>query len=334
MAGGTSRRAVLAGLTTVGIVGARTAHASNFYQGKTITVLCGFNPGGGVDLGTRLIADNIGAHIPGNPTVIVQHMEGAGGLISANYLVAKAHPDGLTLAVPGRSWVLKPALGFANARFDAMKLAYIGSTGATNCVAYVNASAGVRTAEELKASKRKIVFGALPTGTVTAAVPRLLSQLGWPIDVVAGYSNTSRIVLAMDQKEVDAIYTPEASLARRRDLIETGRIIPLIQTVPTLPNVPTANSLVEPGDRPIMAIAHDQVSVGMPIVAPPGTPLERVDILRTAFMAMTKTQTYKDHAKRIDEPFDMPISGPELEIKIREMISNITPATITAYSKL
>src|SRR5262245_20482754 len=151
-------------------------------------------------------------------------MEGAGGLIAANYLAAKAAPDGLTLGVPGRGWVLRPLLGFANARFDPFAFGYVGSTGATNSVAYIRADTGIRTPADLNAATRKILFGGLPGTSMNTAIPRLLNQLGWPVDLISGYQNTPRIILSIEQRELDGIYTPEASFARRRDLVDSGRI--------------------------------------------------------------------------------------------------------------
>ena len=84
----------------------------------------------------------------------------------------------------------------------------------------------------------------------------------------------------------------------------------------------------------LMALAHDQASVGMPLVAPPGTPADRVEILRAAFMAMTGTTDYREHARRIEEPFDAPIPGADLERKVRELMGYITPENVAAYGKL
>jgi hypothetical protein len=138
----------------------------------------------------------------------------------------------------------------------------------------------------------------------------------------------------MEQKELDAIYTPESSFVRRRDLLDTGKVLPLFQTIASIPGIPTADQLVEPKDRALMAVAHDQASVGMPLVAPPGAPPDRVEILRAAFMAMTKTEAFKEHARRIEEPWEAPISGPELEKQIAALIANITPETAAAYQKI
>jgi tripartite-type tricarboxylate transporter receptor subunit TctC len=330
-----TRRQALAGLSAgAASLKAGFARAADFYDGKTISIICGYNPGGGVDLGTRLIGENIGRFIPGSPRVIVQNMEGAGGLIAANHLYAKSAPDGLTLAVPGRDWVLKPLLNFPNARFDPLKFQYIGSTGAINIVAYVNAASGVREAMDLKTAKRKIVFGGLPGTSMNTAVPALLGQLGWQVEMIRGYDSTPRIIHAMEQKELDGIYTPDSSFVRRRDLIDNKSVIPLFQSDPVVPGLPTAVSLVEAKDRSLMVLAHGQVSVGMPLVAPPGTPTVLVDVLRQAFMAMSKDAAFEAHARRVEEPVGAAISGADLEQKVRKLTANITPETVQAYARL
>src|SRR5438132_9212348 len=81
--------------------------AADFYQGKTLTVIVGYAPGGGVDATARAITRHLGRFIPGQPNIVVQNMEGAAGLIAANYLHQRAAPDGLTLAIPGRSWYIE-----------------------------------------------------------------------------------------------------------------------------------------------------------------------------------------------------------------------------------
>jgi tripartite-type tricarboxylate transporter receptor subunit TctC len=329
-----SRRAVLGGVAAWWALADRAlAQTPELYAGKTITVICGYNPGGGVDLGTRLIADNIGRHIAGSPKLIVQNMEGAAGLIAANHLYAKGSSDGLTLAVPGRDWILKPFLGFPNARFDPLKFHYIGSTGATNVVGYVNAAAGIQSAADLKNASRKIRIGGLPGTSVNTAVPTLLAQLGWPIQVIKGYANTPAIILAMEQGELDGIYTPDSSFARRRDLIESKKVLPLFQSSPG-GDVPELRSLVAEQDRGLMDLAHGQIIIGMPLVAPPGTPADRVEVLRAAFMAMATDPEFEKHARRIDEPLGAPLSGATLQEAVARMIKTITPATVEAYSKL
>ena len=332
MDGRITRRSLVAGVSASLI--ASSARAADFYAGKTLVIVCGYNPGGGVDLGTRLIAEHIGPFIPGAPRVIVQNMEGAGGIVAANHLYNQAAPDGLTLAVPGRDWLLKPLLGFKNARFEPLKFGFVGSSGANNDVAFVHQATGVRDAEAMRAAKRPVLFGGLPGVTINSAVPKVLEILGWPVKVIGGYENTSRIIQAMEQRELDAIYTAGISFARRRDLLDSGTVRQVFQSVPLIPGLPTAASLVAEKDRPLMALAHGQLTLGMPLVAPPGVPPERLATLRAAFDAMARDPAFIDHARKIDEPTGAPLDGPALEAGARAIIAGITPETVAAYSRL
>jgi tripartite-type tricarboxylate transporter receptor subunit TctC len=80
--------------------------AADFYQGKTLTVIVGYAPGGGVDASARAMTRHLGRFIPGQPNIVVQNMEGAAGIVSVNYLERRVAPDGLMLAIPGRSWYI------------------------------------------------------------------------------------------------------------------------------------------------------------------------------------------------------------------------------------
>src|SRR5690606_27946981 len=124
--------------------GAATAQATadDYYQGKRITIVVGYNPGGGIDTAGRLMAKHLGRFIPGNPTIIVQNMEGGAGIIAANYL-ARANPDGLTLAVPGRIWFVVGVVKNPSAKFDPATLTYVGSTGSVNSALWMRPDSGI-----------------------------------------------------------------------------------------------------------------------------------------------------------------------------------------------
>ena len=136
----------LIGLLALGAPAQGQDPVADFYKGKTITIICGYPPGGGVDAGARLIAQHLPKFIPGAPGIIVQNMPGAGGLVAANHLYAKADRDGLVLGLPGRDWVLHPTLGLPGGMFDALKYSYIGSTGASNSFGWFRAEAAAAEA--------------------------------------------------------------------------------------------------------------------------------------------------------------------------------------------
>ena len=142
-------------------MGISAAHAEDFYQGKTLTVIVGFAPGGGVDTTARVVARHLVRFIPGQPGLVVQNMEGAAGLVATNYLDKRVAPDGLTLAMPGRSWYVEGVLKGAGVQFDVNKLSYIGSPGALNSAMYVRLATGVTTLAALKVSPKPLIFGTL-----------------------------------------------------------------------------------------------------------------------------------------------------------------------------
>lgn len=227
------------------------AAAADFYAGKTVTIIIGFPPGGGVDAGARLLQRHLGKFIPGNPSIVVQHMPGASGLIAANHLYAKAERSGLTLGLPGRDWVMYSALQLSAAQFDALKYSFIGSTGAVNNYGWVRADLGIKSVAELKASPRKIVIGALSPATVTASVPNMLIGHGYPLQVVTGYRGTVQIVHAIEQNEAHGIFTNLATFSRRPDMLDKT-VIRLFQVLPEVKHLPLVETLVPEETRPLM----------------------------------------------------------------------------------
>src|SRR3954462_14524793 len=161
--------AVLVALFSM-IVGT-AARAADYYQGKTLTVIVGYAPGGGVDATARVITRHLGRFIPGRPNIVVQNMEGAAGIVSVNHLDRRVAPDGLTLAVPGRSWYIEAILKRSGVTFDPTRFTYIGSPGTVSAAGYVRTSTGVKSFDDLKSSSKTITFGALGSTTPTAMAP-------------------------------------------------------------------------------------------------------------------------------------------------------------------
>src|SRR5436309_14910428 len=117
-------RAVILGAGLIGILAvvSSTSRAADFYQGKTLTVIVGYAPGGGVDASARAITRHLGRFIPGRPNIVVQNMEGAAGIVSVNHLDRRVAPDGLTLAVPGRSWYIEAIVKRSGISFEPTRL--------------------------------------------------------------------------------------------------------------------------------------------------------------------------------------------------------------------
>jgi tripartite-type tricarboxylate transporter receptor subunit TctC len=307
------------------------AAAEEFYAGKNVAVIVGFAPGGGVDTTARTVARHLVRFIPGQPGLVVQNMEAAAGLIAATHMTRRVVPDGLTLAVPGRSWFIEGIVKSPGVIFDPTTFSYIGSPGAVNSVMYVRAATGVKSFADLKASPRTLIFGALRSNTPTAMVPAMLARRGAP---VPSYGSTARVLIALRQGEVDGFFTVEDSFAHQEDMIESGLVVPILQTKPKLPGVPVLRDLLPASDGPLLTLVLALEDFGLPLVGPPGMAAERVEVLRQAFLKMGRDPDYQAEAARMTMPVGAPIGGAQLATMVNELAVTTSPDVIAAYRRL
>ena len=316
------------------VVAAIAAHAADFFAGKTLTLIVGYAPGGGVDNTARVVGRHLVRFIPGNPGLLVQNMEGAAGLVAMNYVDKRVTPDGLTVAMPGRSWYVEGALKGPGVAFDVGKLTYIGSPGEVNSSLFVRTAAGAATLAALKASPKPVLFGTLGSTTPTAMVPALLAAQGYPIKLISGYVSTARIILALEQGEIDAFWTVDDSFARRHDLIDKNIVHPILQTRPRVSGIPLLGDVVPEKQHPLLMLLEAPEDFGLPLIAPAGVPPERVQILRKAFLAMAADPDYQADATKAELPVGSPIDGARLQAKISQLAQAATPDIVAAYREL
>lgn len=306
--------------------------ADNFYAGKTLTVIAGFRPGGGVDNNARLVGAHIGKFIPGHPTVINKNMGGAAGARLANHMYKIAKPDGLTIALPGRTWMFSKLFKDPGIRFDPLKFPYIGSPGPVNNKLWVRADLGIRSVADLKKSKRRIIFGGLSQRASNTVVPRILSRQGWPIRALHGYKGTSKIMLALEQKEVDGIFASESTLRNNRgDLIDNKVIVPLLQAKPFEKGLPVLDDLVSAKAKPLLKLVLASSNFGVIALVAPGTPKARVETLRAAYAAMMKDPAFKADAKRRAISVDRPLSGEEVLADLKDVLNGADQKVVDDY---
>ena len=118
------------------IAGADAQPADQFYKGRTVAMIIGFEPGGGYDIYARLAARHLGAHLPGKANVVPQNMPGAGGLSAMNYIYRQAAKDGSAIGAPHGNIALGQLLGGPNIEYDARKFHWVGRTTSTIDVHY------------------------------------------------------------------------------------------------------------------------------------------------------------------------------------------------------
>ena len=330
--------ALVAGLMLVVCFATAGSAQSSFFAGKTITLYCGFSPGGGVDSEARIAARHLARFIPGNPTIVVKNMPGAGGIVLANHIYKGAEADGLTLAMPGRSgFLLSKIVKDKNVTYDLAKFAFIGGAGSTNSILWLRKDSGVTNVDQLKATKREIVVGAWSARAQNAIVPKVLQKYeGWPFKVVHGYPGTNEVIIAIERGELDGLYSHQGSVQSiRPDLITKGDLVPVVQTFEEYPNVPTIESLISnPQERALLGLLSAPSRIGLPLLAPPGIPADRLEILRKAHAQMARDKEYVEEAEKRGLPVGQPISGEELQTLIGQTLSSVPDEVLQEYLEL
>jgi tripartite-type tricarboxylate transporter receptor subunit TctC len=308
-----------------------------FYKGKTIRIIVGFSAGGGFDIYSRAIARHIGKHIPGNPTVIVENMTGAGSLVAANHTYKVAKPDGLTIGHFIGGLLMQQLLGTPGIEFDARKFEYVGVPVRDNPVCALTKASGVSSIESWMASKAPLKLGSTAPGSNTDDVPRILqSALGLPIQLIAGYKGTADMRLAAESGELaGGCWSWDAMKGMWSSKLKSGEAVVVLQTVsqphPDLPKVPLAIQFANTQEarQLIQTGIHDINAIIRPYALPPGTPKEQVQILRKAFMDTLKDGDFVSEAMKSNLGLD-PLSGEELESTVKGMFK-ITPALVARF---
>jgi tripartite-type tricarboxylate transporter receptor subunit TctC len=308
----------------------QVAAAQDFYKDKTIRFIVGQGAGGGYDTYTRTIARHIGKHIPGNPSAVVENMTGAGSLVSANYLFNNAKPDGLTIANWNSAFVLNQALGDRNVKFDARKFGWIGAPSKGVPVFVVMAFAGVKSFDEMLKAGKSIRVGGTAPGSHSIDLPLMLNKmLGTKFNVVSGYQGTAQVRLAMQRREVDGDFTNwESVIATRRDMVDAKgdeRLLPLLiharLTDAEVKSVPLFTDVLGSElNRATYNAYMSQMEYQRPLTVAPGTPRERLEILRRAFKATLGDPEFQAQAAKAKLDITL-VSGEEAERIVREVLA-------------
>jgi tripartite-type tricarboxylate transporter receptor subunit TctC len=311
------------------------AHAQGtpFYQGKTIRIIVGFTPGGLYDQYARILSKHLPKHIPGNPTIIVQNMPGAGSLTATNYVYGVAKPDGLTLGMVGSGIYLDQLLGRQEVQFDMRKLNYIGSVDQRDLLLYMRADAPWKTVDDIAGAKELPKCGATGTSDLTTIVVNVLEEtLGLKFNNVRGYPGGVEIDLAIEKGEIHCRGTGITTHFARepyftwhktgfdRHIIQTG-----VKRDPRLADAPTLSELMDkkqtPGlSRSVARLMLVSATLGRPMIATPGIPTDRVKILREAYVKTFKEPEVIAEAKKSRLDLEM-LSGEEVEKEMREVMN-------------
>ncbi len=316
------------------------ASAEELYKGKTIRFIVGFAAGGGFDTYTRMIARHFGKHVPGNPSVLVENMTGAGSMIAANHVYNRSEPDGLTVGNFIGPLVLQQFLGNPGAKFDGRKFGWLGVPTPDSGVCALTKASGIKTVEDWLASKKPIKLGGTAPGSTTDDGPKLVSAaIGLPIQLISGYKGTADIRLAADGGEIDGgCWAWESVKPTWAKGIESGAVNIVLQTMyeshPELKQVPLATKYAKTEDaRELLKVVNGPYGVlARPYSVPPGTPKDRLEILQKAFMATTRDPALLAEAEKAKVDFK-PTDGPTTARMFAE-IYEMKPATVARLKEI
>jgi tripartite-type tricarboxylate transporter receptor subunit TctC len=303
-----------------------------FYRGKTITLVVASGAGGGYDFFARSLAKHMGRHIPGNPTLIVQNMPGAGGARMVNFIYNVGTQDGTTLGVPLAPAAMAQVLDPSPIKYDATRLHWIGNLENSVGILFVWHGSPVKTVADTL--KRVTPLAGSGKSSATYQIPILANALlGTRFNVVLGYPGAAEMENAIERGEVDGRAAVWQTLnATQPNWINEGKVRIIVQSVlkraPQLPDTPTYIELAKTDEaKKIFEFLAFQNVTGRTLIAPPGVPKDRVAALRRAFDAAVKDPVMLSELTRLGMQIE-PSAGEEVQSVVERMIA--TPPEIVA----
>jgi len=320
---------LLAGL---GLVPAAEADAvSDFYSGRTVRLIVATPAGGPYDNHARLLARHLSDHIPGHPTIVVENLAGATGMLAANYVYNIAPQDGSVLANLHNMLPLIKALGQSEVKVDPARFNWIGNMTREVGDVIVSSTSPVKTIEDAK--RVTAVIGAPSPMALGAIYPRVMNYaLKTKFRVVTGYDGAAGVEHAMEQGEVegDAGDTWFSGQGNTYDWFKAGKIRVLVligNRTPDLPDVPLLVDLApNADDKALLELFSAPYTIGKPTAVGPKVPAERVAVLRAAYSATMKDPAFLADAKKLGAEV-APVTGEELARLIAKLM-NLPPALI------
>lgn len=338
-----SAKAYFLCLLISGLIGpnfAADASTHDYFKGKTIRIIVGASPGGAFDTYARTIGRHLGKHIPGNPIVAVENMTGAGGLVVANHLYKVARTDALTIGSFNGGLLMGQILDRPGIEFDGRRFEYIGVPAKLDSVCALTRTSGVTSFQKWKDAKSPVKLGGTAPGSNLVDMPKILAAIfHLPTQVITGYKGFADVRLAADSGELDgACGGWDGIKLLWEKQIESGEISIILQgrnqPLPELPKVPLVLDFArsEEDRGLIQAGIHDPALLSLLYSLPPGTPKDRVRLMRKAFMDTVSAPEYLADARKSRLNIE-PASGEELEQTV-ERLFKLPPERVNKLKEI
>jgi tripartite-type tricarboxylate transporter receptor subunit TctC len=299
-----------------------------FYQGKSVDVIIGYPPAGSNDVYARLVARQIGKHIPGNPNVVPKNMPGAGSFLAVNHVYGVAPKDGTVLAIGAPTTALDERLGTANVRFKTAELGWVGRIDSLINIVFMWHTSKVKTFAD--AQKIESTLSGTGAGSTVSIYPTVMNNVfGTKFKLIMGYKGSADAQLAVQRGEVEGHSTSWTAVkVGHPDWWPKKTISILVQFSlsrhPELPNIPTAIELARNDEeKQVLSAIMVAAEVGSAFFTTPGVPPERLAALRRAFDATMKDPEFLADAKKIKLTVG-PMNGEALQ-KLITTVSNLSP---------
>lgn len=279
---------------------------SDFYSGKTISMIVASGPGGGYDLYARTLVRHYPRLIPGNPNIVIQYLPGGGGIVAANNVYELARRDGTGMGMLSSSTFLLAAVGDTNTKFNNLKFTFIGNMNEEVDTCSVWHTTGIKSADDLKT--REVIVGTAGAGSNSHTFPvGMNSVLGMKFRPIAGYQGGTPIrVTAMERGELQGmcgvfVSTLNAQLAKQ---VADGDLKVILQMGlsrhPAFKDVPNALELAKtPEGHAALELLFAQLALGRPVLGPPEVPADRAAALQKAFDATMNDSQFRADAEKL-----------------------------------
>ncbi len=332
------RSALLCSLLFIAVLGssARADPIEDFYRAHNVDLVVGYSAGGGYDTYARVLARHMSKYIPGNPTIVVQNMPGAGSLKAANYIYGVAPKDGSVFGTFGRGLAMEPLIGTSATRFDARTFAWLGSGSNEFSMFVLRREAPVQTWSDMQTTPFTVSGeGSGSDPDIYAAV--LKNGFGVKLKLISGYPGTAEMALAIDRGEVDgrASWSWSSLKTLKPEWLANKEVnLPIQMNLtknPDLPDVPLVTDFAKTDrERQILDLVISRQTMGRPFAAPPGLPPDRAAVLRAAFDATMADKDFLNEAA--ERGLDVnPVTGSALDKLVGDLYA--TPSDVIAETK-
>jgi tripartite-type tricarboxylate transporter receptor subunit TctC len=281
------------------VAGSGGKAAGTYFAGKTMTLVAGSSAGGGTDTVNRIISRHLGRFIPGTPTIIVENVEGAGGLTALNR-VATAKPDGLTWDGSNSATLLYAQLqSQSQVRYDLTKMVWAGNAFQDSDVLWVRSTTPFTDLDSIRNAATPPKLGGQAATHTSVVTPKLVQELtGLKFNIVVGYPGSPEIFLDVERGVLDGRMASYPSLKTQRpDWITNGTVRFLMfvghQRSPELPNVPALDELTPPDKRDQLALVYSSYIMTRAMLGPAGIAPDVAKTVQDAYAEMSKDPAFK-----------------------------------------